>query len=82
MLSGAWDDPRLTPRERAAVAYADAMWVDRQVDRATMQSLLEVFSPDELVELATLVAQFIGMGQLFAVLGIPNPTVADLPEAR
>lgn len=72
------DDERLTPRERMALDYTEAMWHDhRQVDAAFVQQrMLAHFGPDEFVELATLVAQFIGMGQLFTVLGIPNPTVA------
>ena len=50
------------------------MWHDHhQVDAAFVAELLALLGPDEFLELATVVAQFIGMGQVFAVLGIPNP---------
>lgn len=75
MFDGTWgDDERISERERLALRYTDAMWHDhRRVDAAFVADLLSELSPDQFLELATVVAQFIGMGQVFAVLGIPNP---------
>jgi alkylhydroperoxidase family enzyme len=75
LLDGsAVDDERLTGRERAALGYTEAFWHDhRSVDRATVTGLLEHFTEAEFLELAACVSQFIAMGRLFAVLGIPNP---------
>lgn len=75
LLEGtAMDDERLSPRERAALRYTERFWHDHtSVDRAAVADVLEHFSEAEFLELATCISQFIAMGKLFAVLGIPNP---------
>ena len=75
LLDGtAMDDERLTPREQAALRYTERFWHDHtSVDRAAIDDVLAHFAEGEFLELATCVSQFIAMGKLFAVLGIPNP---------
>jgi alkylhydroperoxidase family enzyme len=74
VLGGRLDDPRFTPREQAGLAWTETFRQDHsQVDADLMARTLEYFSEAEFIELAVSVAQFTGMGQLFAVLGIPSP---------
>jgi alkylhydroperoxidase family enzyme len=74
VIGGKLDDARFTAREQAALAWTETFRQDHsQVDAALMARTLEHFSEAEFVELAVSVAQFSGMGQLFAVLGIPSP---------
>jgi alkylhydroperoxidase family enzyme len=74
------DDPRFTARERAALRYTDTMWHDhRRVTPELIHTMLDHLSEPEIIELGVMVAQFIGMGQLFAALGIPNPII-DQPH--
>ena len=74
VLGGRLDDPRFTAREQAGLAWTETFRLDHsQVDAALMGRTLEHFSEAEFLELAVSVAQFTGMGQLFAVLGIPSP---------
>lgn len=80
VMEGRVDDPRLTPRERAVLRYADQMWHDHNgLDDELWTELMRVFSPAEFVELALSVAQNT-VGQLFAMLGIPNPEFRDVPD--
>jgi alkylhydroperoxidase family enzyme len=71
---GRVDDDRITPRERLAVRYAEAMHQHpHDVGHELVGDLRGVFTDAEFVELAFAVAQFIGMGQLIHLLGVPNP---------
>ena len=71
---GRVDDPRLTPRERAALKFADRFWHDHNaIDDALWAEITEVFEPPEIIELAMSVAQNIGMGKIMAMLGVPSP---------
>jgi alkylhydroperoxidase family enzyme len=73
IMAGQFDDPRLSPRERAAVRYADQMWHDHHgVNDALWSELKDVFTHEEIVELGMSVANYIGMGQFIAMLGLPN----------
>jgi alkylhydroperoxidase family enzyme len=73
-MDGDADDPRLTPRERAALKFASQFWDDHHgVDDELWSQLTEVFSPSEVVELGMSVGQAIAMGKLVAMLGVPNP---------
>lgn len=73
IMAGQFDDPRLSPRERAAVRYADQMWRDHHgLTDALWSELMSVFTYEEFVELGMSVANYIGMGQLIAMLGLPN----------
>lgn len=77
VLAGRFDDARFTARERAALTFTEAFRVDHtSVDAALVAATLEHLSEAELVELAICLAQFTGMGQLFAMLGIPSPVPA------
>jgi alkylhydroperoxidase family enzyme len=73
-MDGQIDDPRLTRRERAALAFADRFWHDHHaIDDELFAEIMGEFTPEEFIELAMSVAQYIGMGKLIAMLGIPNP---------
>ena len=70
------DDDRFTDRERLAVRYAEAMHQHpHDVPSTLIDDLRGVYTDAEFVELAYCVAQFIGMGQLIHLLGVPNPDV-------
>ena len=74
-MDGQIDDERLTPRERAALSFADRFWHDHNdIGDALWAELMDVFTPEEFIELAMSVAQYIGMGKMIAMLGIPNPS--------
>ncbi|HEX7097258.1 MAG TPA: carboxymuconolactone decarboxylase family protein [Acidimicrobiales bacterium] len=77
VLGGRFDDDRFTPRERAALTFTEAFRTDpSSVDAGLVAATLEHFTEGELIELAICLAQFTGMGQLFAMLGIPSPVPA------
>jgi len=60
-----------TPRERAALAFAELMATDHhRVDDALFAELRRHLSEAEIVELGVHVALFTGFGRLNAVLGI------------
>jgi alkylhydroperoxidase family enzyme len=74
VLAGRFDDPRFTPRETAALEFTEVFRVDHtRVGKALVDATLEHLSAAEFVELAVCLAQFTGMGQLFAMLGLPSP---------
>jgi alkylhydroperoxidase family enzyme len=74
VLAGAFDDARFSPRERAALEFTEVFRVDHtRVDKPLVDATLEHLSPGEFVELSICIAQFTGMGQLFAMLGLPSP---------
>ena len=78
VLVGRFDDPRFTPRETAALEFTEVYRVDHTaVDKALVDETLEHFSPGEFIELSLCLAQFTGMGQLFAMLGLPSPVPAS-----
>ena len=67
----------LTPREKAALAYADLASTDHfAIDDATFTMLREHFSESEIIELGLLVASCIGFGRFGASLHM----VDALPE--
>ncbi|MFT5531516.1 MAG: hypothetical protein ACI91O_001543 [Candidatus Poriferisodalaceae bacterium] len=47
----------------------------RNVPDALLAEMLEHFTPGEYLELAMSVGQFIAVGQILAMLGIPNASV-------
>jgi alkylhydroperoxidase family enzyme len=60
-----------SPRERAALRFADLMATDHlSIDDALFAELRRHFSEAEIVELGMSAALFIGFGRLNAVLGI------------
>lgn len=75
--TGEIDDDRFTGAERLAVRYAEAMHQHpHDVPEGLIDEIRSAFTDAEFVELAYCVAQFIGMGQLIHLLGVPNPDVA------
>ncbi|HEV8296764.1 MAG TPA: hypothetical protein VGQ20_05705 [Acidimicrobiales bacterium] len=50
------------------------------MDHAFVRDVLRHLREDEFIELGVLVAQFTGMGKLFAILGIPNPAFVAMDE--
>jgi alkylhydroperoxidase family enzyme len=60
-----------SPRERAALTFADLMATDHhKADEAVFAELRRHFSEAELVELGVSTALFVGFGRLNTVLGI------------
>lgn len=60
-------------REKAALRYADRMYVDHhEVDDALWAQLRTHFGDDELLELSWAIAEFIALGKLIYVLGVPH----------
>jgi alkylhydroperoxidase family enzyme len=73
-MDGQVDDPRLTPRERAALRFASQFYRDHNdIDDELWAELRDAFTSEEIIELAMSVAQYIGMGKVISMLGIPNP---------
>jgi alkylhydroperoxidase family enzyme len=63
--------PLLTPRERAAVRFAEKLAVDHhKVDDELWSELRRHFSEGELIELAVHTALFIGLGRFNEVIGL------------
>ena len=60
-----------TPRERAALTFAELMATDHlKIDDSVFAELRRHFSEAEIVELGVATAVFIGFGRFNAVLGI------------
>ena len=60
-----------TPRERAALRFADLMATDhRKIDDAVFVELRRHFTEAEIVELGVSTALFIGLGRFNSILGI------------
>ncbi len=72
---GTVDIAGFTPRQRLAVRYAEAMYGTHDVDDLFLVELLAEFSHAEFIELSIVIAQFLSMGQLVAMLRIPNPDI-------
>jgi AhpD family alkylhydroperoxidase len=68
------DDDRseaLTPRERAAVRFAEKLAVDhRKVDEALWAELRRCFSEAEIIELAAHTTLYIGFGRFNEIVGL------------
>ena len=63
--------PLLTPRERAAVRFAEKLAVDHQkVDDALWAEVRAQFSEAEVIELAAHTTLYIGFGRLNEIIGI------------
>ncbi len=65
------DSGVFTPRERAALRFAELMAVDHhKVDDATFAELRRHFTEAEVVELGVAAALNLGLGRLTAILGV------------
>jgi alkylhydroperoxidase family enzyme len=61
-----------TEREMAALRYADQMYFDHhKVDDGLFSRLRERFSDDEILELSWVIGEFISVGKIIHVLGVP-----------
>ena len=61
----------LTPRERAAIRFADKLAVDHhKVDDALWAELRSHFSEAEIIELAAHTTLFIGFGRFNEIVGL------------
>jgi alkylhydroperoxidase family enzyme len=61
----------LSPRERAAIRFADKLAVDHhKVDDALWAELRSLFSEAEIIELAAHTTLFIGFGRFNEVVGL------------
>jgi alkylhydroperoxidase family enzyme len=59
-------------REKVALRYADRMYSDHhEVDDALWTELRAQFSDDEILELSWAIAEFIALGKIIYVLGVP-----------
>jgi alkylhydroperoxidase family enzyme len=59
-------------REKAALRYADQMYRDHHgVDDALFDGLRGHFSEPEILELSWAIAEFIALGKIIRVLGVP-----------
>ena len=73
VLGGRLDDPRFTPFESAALRFTETYRLDHTaVDKALVDETLQHLSTAQFIELGICIAQFTGMGQLFATLGLPS----------
>ncbi len=61
-----------TAREKAALRYADRMYFDHhKVDDALWAELQAHFNDNELLELSWAIAEFIALGKIISVVGLP-----------
>jgi alkylhydroperoxidase family enzyme len=73
VLGGRLDDARFTASESAALQYTEVYRLDpTTVDKVLVDATLEHLTEEEFIELSLCIAQFTGMGQLFAMLGLPS----------
>ena len=73
VLAGNFDDPRFTAFETAALRFTEQYRLDHsKVDTVLVDETLEELSEGQFIELGLCIAQFTGMGQLFATLGLPS----------
>jgi alkylhydroperoxidase family enzyme len=68
----AYEAGPFSEREKAALRYADRMYHDHhEVDDALWAELRAHFTDDELLELSWAIAEFIALGKIIYVLGVP-----------
>jgi 4-carboxymuconolactone decarboxylase len=73
-----WDASAVfTPRERAALGFVDQAARSGAVDDGVFQALRQTFSPQEIVELAALVAWYVGNSRFVRALQIAVEAAPD-----
>lgn len=61
-----------TEREKVALRYADQMYFDHhKIDDGLFAELRAQFSDDEILELSWVIGEFISLGKIIYVLGVP-----------
>jgi len=59
-------------REKTALRYADRMYFDHhKVDDALFAEVRDRFTEDETLELSWVIAEFIALGKVIHVMGLP-----------
>lgn len=77
-MLASYETEAFSPRERAALLYAEQLTRDpRAVTDATYSDLRRHFSEGELVELGVFIALCIGFDSLISTWGL-SPTVCEL----
>jgi alkylhydroperoxidase family enzyme len=74
-----------TEREKWALRCADQMYFDHhKVDDALWQGVRAHFSEDEALELLWVIAEFIALGKIIKVIGIPygDPAAGGSPGSE
>lgn len=62
----------LIEREKAALRYADQMYIDHhKINDGLFSQLRTRFSDDEILELSWVIGEFISVGKIIHVLGVP-----------
>ncbi len=73
VLAGRLDDDRFSAAESAALRFTEVYRLDHtKVDKQLVDETLEHLTEAQFIELGLCIAQFTGMGQLFAMLGLPS----------
>lgn len=68
----AYEAGPFSDREKAALRYADQMYDDHhKVDDACFADLRTHFTDDEILELSWAIGEFISLGKIIYVLGLP-----------
>ena len=73
----------LTPRERAAVRYADVLAGDHtQASPELFDELRQHFTEPEIIDLGFRITAFVGYGRFIRALGLERGGVCPLSEAH
>jgi len=71
--------PGYTPRQRAAIEYAERFANDHgSIDDAFVGRLRELFTDPEILDLTLCLAVFLGLGRSLTVLGVDQSCAIDL----
>lgn len=75
-----YEEGPFTDREKAALRYADQMYVDHhKVGDALWAGLRAHFGEDEALELSWVIVEFIALGKIIKVMDLPFGTAAVPP---
>jgi alkylhydroperoxidase family enzyme len=77
------DSEILTPREKAAVRYADVLAGDHtQASQELFDELRQHFTEPEIIDLGFRITAFVGYGRFIRALGLERGGVCPLSEAH
>ena len=77
------DSEILTPREKAAVRYADVLAGDHtQASQALFDELRQHFTEPEIIDLGFRITAFVGYGRFIRALGLEKGGVCPLSETH
>ena len=67
-----YEQGAFSDREKVTLRYADQMFFDHhKIDDALFSALREHFTDDEILELSWVIGEFISLGKIIHVLGVP-----------